>query len=99
MAMPVTAPFSKDALRIDAARESERICSWIRKTVHEEIKRKGVVVALSGGIDSSVVGALCVRALGAENVFGLLMPERDSSAETRELSTLIAKTLGIQYTL
>jgi NAD+ synthase len=53
------------------------------------------VVALSGGIDSSVVGALCVRALGKEHVLGLLMPEKDSAAETLELSQLIAQHLEI----
>jgi len=55
-----------------------------------------VVVALSGGIDSSVVGALCVRALGAERVFGLLLPEKDSSPETLRLSRLIVDHLGIE---
>jgi len=54
------------------------------------------VVALSGGIDSSVVGALCVRALGQDRVFGLHMPEKDSAAETLQLSTLVADHLQIR---
>jgi NAD+ synthase len=53
-----------------------------------------VVVALSGGIDSSCVAALCVRALGKERVFGLHMPERDSSPETIELSRSVSDTFG-----
>ena len=53
--------------------------------------------ALSGGIDSSVVGALCVKALGPERVFGLLMPERDSSDETRQLGAALVKHFGISY--
>ena len=57
------------------------------------------VVGLSGGIDSSVVGALCVRAVGEERVLGLLMPEKDSSEDTLRLSSLIAEHLGIQTVL
>jgi NAD+ synthase len=91
--------FSKDVLRIETAREADRICTWIKATVNDAIKRRGIVVALSGGIDSSVVGALCVRALGASNVFGLLMPERDSSQETHVTSRLVATRLGIEFTL
>jgi len=91
--------FSKDVLRLDPAREADRICTWITSTIQGVMKRRGAVVALSGGIDSSVVGALCVRALGAKNVFGLLMPERDSSQETHVTSRLIATRLGIDYAI
>jgi NAD+ synthase len=86
----------RDALALDCGRESERIEDAIRVSVRETLKRRGVVVALSGGIDSSVVGALCVRALGPERVLGLLLPEKDSSAETRSLSQRIVEHLGIQ---
>ena len=83
-------------LRLDCERESERIAARLRQAVRETLRRRGVVVALSGGIDSSVVGALCVRALGAERVFGLLLPEKDSSPETLRLSRLIVDHLGIE---
>lgn len=95
--MPVTVPFSKDVLKLDTAAEADRIGEWIRHVVRDDIRRRGVVVALSGGIDSTVVGALSVRALGAENVFGLLMPERDSSSDTRRLSTSLVAHLGIDH--
>jgi NAD+ synthase len=55
-----------------------------------------VVVALSGGIDSSVVGALCVQALGRDRVFGLMLPEKDSSSQTPGLSQLIVDHLRIE---
>jgi NAD+ synthase len=96
--MPFTVPFSADLLRLDAERETKRICDWIVSAVHD-VKRRGAVVALSGGIDSSVVGALCARALGPDHVFGLLMPERDSSPDTRRLSREIAISLGIAHTV
>jgi len=69
---------------------------YIRHLVPRVFKRQGVIVALSGGIDSSVVGALCVHALGKDKVFGLLMPEQDSSEDTLRLSWLIADSLGIE---
>lgn len=95
--MAVTVPFSKDVLKLDAAAEAARICDWIRRLLHDDIRRRGAVVALSGGIDSTVVGALCVKALGPEHVFGLLMPERDSSADTRRLSTALVAHLKIDH--
>jgi NAD+ synthase len=90
------ATFSKDALRLDYAEEAESISGFLRETVLKQFKKKGVVVAFSGGIDSSVVGALCVRALGKERVFGLLMPETDSARETLELSRIICDHLEIE---
>jgi NAD+ synthase len=86
--------FSAAALTLDAGAEIARIGEAIRAYL-VRVRRKGVVVGLSGGIDSSVVGALSVSALGPGRVLGLLMPERESSAETRRLSRLIADHLGI----
>ncbi len=85
-----------DALTLDCEQASKQIVEGIRRSVREKLKRRGVVVALSGGIDSSVVGALCVRALGPDRVFGLQLPERDSSQETLALSQLIVDHLGIE---
>ncbi len=82
------------ALRLDCAKEAEKIAEKIKSLV-SSFKKQGLVVALSGGIDSSVVGALCVHALGKDRIFGLLMPEKDSSPETLRLSQLIADSLGI----
>ncbi|HET6718256.1 MAG TPA: hypothetical protein VFH22_01335, partial [Rhodocyclaceae bacterium] len=82
-------------LRIDAAAETERIGAALKRFLVDDLKRRGLVVAMSGGIDSSVVAALCVRALGRERVQALLLPERDSSPETLRLSRLIADHLGL----
>jgi len=84
-----------DLLHLDAETEIERIAKSIRETLGHKLKRRGAVVGLSGGIDSSVVAALCVRALGKERVLGLHMHEQESSDETRQLSSLIARSLGI----
>ncbi|MFC1738378.1 NAD(+) synthase [Planctomycetota bacterium] len=86
--------FSINTLKIDYGHETEKIIKVVRRAL-QQFKRQGLVVALSGGIDSSVVGALCVRALGKERVLGLSMPEKDSAQQTPELSQLIADHLEI----
>jgi NAD+ synthase len=88
--------FSKDALRLDLAGEADRIGRWIEQNL-VAMKKRGLVVAFSGGIDSSVVGALAVRALGPDKVFGLMMPEEDSSPETDQLGRAIIQHLGVEY--
>ncbi len=93
--MQVQAEFSASALEIDLAGEAERICEAIRRQVGRKLHRRGAVVGISGGIDSSVVAALCARALGANNVLGIFMPERDSSSDSLQLGQLLADSLGI----
>ena len=84
------------ALALDLEAERQRIESGIRDIVLR-FRRRGCVVAISGGIDSSVCAALSVRALGASRVFGLLMPERDSSGASTARGRQLAEHLGIEY--
>ena len=63
-------------LDLDLAAEVDRICGWMVDTVANRLKRRGVIIAMSGGIDSSVCAALAVRAFGAGKVYGILLPER-----------------------
>jgi NAD+ synthase len=89
------AGFSREVLRIDAPRVAGEIEEAIRSQVTGTLRRRGAVVGLSGGIDSSVVATMCTRALGADRVIGLLMPERDSSSDALTLGRLLGKHLGI----
>ncbi len=88
--------FLRDALNLEVQRETERICQWIKNTVINDLHRRGAVIGISGGIDSSVVVALCVRALGRERVLGLLLPESESSPESKQLALDLAEKLGIE---
>jgi len=86
----------KDVLTLDAETEIERIAQSLRAQVLGDFRRRGAVLGLSGGIDSSVVAALCVRAFGKDKVLGLFMPERHSSDDALMLGRLLADTLGIE---
>jgi NAD+ synthase len=88
--------FSDEALDIGLEKEADRIASRIRDCMKNQLKRRGIVIGLSGGIDSSVTCALAVMALGKERVFGLEMPERHSAKETTSLSRLVIDHLGIE---
>ncbi len=88
---------SSSVLDIDPQAVADSIGRHMLDIVGKNLRRRGVVVALSGGVDSSVCAALSVRALGAAKVFGLLLPERDSSAASEDLGRLVAEHLGIEY--
>jgi len=88
--------FGREVLEIDAERETARVVGLLREALAGVLKRQGLVVGLSGGIDSSTVAALCAKAVGPERVLGLLMPDRDSSADTDRLAGLAAAACGIR---
>lgn len=90
--------FSKSVLEYDVAAEADRIAKELRRVVGQVCKRRGAVIALSGGIDSSVVAGLCAKALGPKRCHGLLMPERDSADETLALSQSVADAFGFEAT-
>ena len=81
----------------DMEAEALKIGDRIRQMLRTDLRRRGVVVAISGGIDSSVSSALAVKALGPKKVYGLLLPETDSSSESVTRGTALAEHLGIQY--
>lgn len=84
---------------IDYLAEADRIGEGIRAALRDILHRRGLVVAMSGGIDSSVCAALAVRALGTKKIFGLLLPERDSSSASGARGRALAEHLGIEYTV
>ncbi len=87
--------FSKDALNIDPVSTVQQICHTLVAQVHDVMRRRGVVVGVSGGVDSAVVASLCARAFGPSKVLALLMPERDSSSDSLRLGRLVAERLEV----
>jgi NAD+ synthase len=85
--------FSSTVLKLDAQAETARIVDAIRSQLRT-LRKRGAVLGLSGGIDSSVVAALCARALGKDKVLGLFMPEHHSSDDSLELGRLVADAIG-----
>ena len=86
-----------DRLRLNAEEAVERIGAALRSQLGSELNRRGLVVAMSGGIDSSTCAALAVRAVGAKRVLGLFLPERDSDPVSLELATQLATQLQIDH--
>src|SRR5690606_4389832 len=93
-ALQVTNPFSAATLVIDPAAETERIVTALREQLRS-FRKRGLVLGVSGGIDSSVSTALAVRAVGAQNVCCLFMPENDSDPESLRLGRLVTETFGV----
>ena len=85
------------ALHIDYDKACGEICRRLREILATDLSRRGFVIAMSGGIDSSVCAALAVRAIGRERVFGLLLPERDSSNASTQRGRLLAEYLNIRF--
>ena len=88
-----------DKLILDPEAEIQRICTRLRQMLSRDLNRRGLVVAISGGVDSAVCAALAVRAVGAARVFGLLLPEHDSARVSSLRGHMVAKQLGIAYQL
>ena len=88
--------FHKEILKIDDVEKLvDQITTKIREDVFGRIRRKGGVIGISGGIDSSVTLALAARALGPERLLGIMMPEKDSSPDSKELATVLAEQYGV----
>ncbi len=89
--------FSKDAIKINPSAEVEKIVAKIRSDIAHKLKKRGVVIGISGGIDSSVVLALCVKALGNEKVLAVMLPEKESSPDNFVLARKLVKELKVNY--
>lgn len=89
--------FNRDILRINPEEELEKLSNFIVKQLNVVFRRKGVIVGLSGGIDSAMLAATSVHALGKERVFGLILPETESNPISSDYALKYARVLGIGH--
>jgi NAD+ synthase len=89
--------FSRDVLALDLEAKASELATGLRYAVFHRLKRRGLIVAVSGGIDSACVLTLAARALGPDRVHGLLLPERDSSAESTHYGRKLCEKIGLSY--
>jgi NAD+ synthase len=82
-------------LELDPAAAVSRIRDVLREQLAVSLRRRGLVVGMSGGVDSSVCAALAVEAVGPKHVLGLFMPERESDPESLNIAQSFAAQLGI----
>lgn len=89
--------FVPGVLNIDPARETERIAAFLVEQLRTVYRRKGIVVGLSGGIDSAVMASLAVEAVGKDRVVSLILPERDSNPLSSRYARKQAELLGVEH--
>jgi len=89
--------FDRDVLRIDPAPELEKLSKFIVEQLNVVFRRKGIVIGLSGGIDSACAAAVAVHTVGKEKVVGLMLPEEESNPISSEYASKHAEALGIEH--
>ena len=88
--------YTKNDLKIDPEKTTNELTRKIREIISRKFHKRGAVIGISGGIDSSVCLALTVRALGSDKVLGLALPEADSDPESLKLAQMLADLYGIR---
>ncbi len=91
--------FTKDSILINPEEEVEKIVESIRNNVFNILKKRGGVVGVSGGVDSSVVLALTAKALGSDKVLAIMLPEKESSGENIPLVKKLLNIVGVENTI
>ncbi len=89
--------FNLDVLKIDPVQELDKLSKFIVDQVRAVFRRKGVIVGLSGGIDSACIAAVAAHAIGKEKVIGLVLPESESNPISSEYAIKHAQALGIEH--
>ncbi len=89
--------YNQNVLKIDPVDEVKKVADFVFNNVKTVFRRKGVVVGLSGGIDSAVMAAIAVEAMGKDRVIGLILPEDESNPVSSEFANKHAELLGIEH--
>lgn len=91
----ISQQYEAEITNFDCKKEIKSICNTMVSILRTKLKRRGVVVAVSGGIDSSVSAALAVEAFGTGKVFFLQLPEHDSAEETQSQGSRLIEHLKV----
>lgn len=86
-----------ELLKIDPVDETKKIVGDLKNKVGKVLKKRGAIIGMSGGIDSSVVLALCVKAFGPDKVLGIMLPEKESNAESLTLAQNLSAALNTKF--
>lgn len=89
--------FTKELININAKEEVKKITAEIRSSFKDKLKKRGAVVGVSGGIDSSVVLALCAKAVGSDRTIAVMLPEKESNPDNLYLTKKLINHLGVRY--
>ena len=90
--------FDRNVLEIEnIGRVVQSLQTFIREQVNNNFRKRGVVIGISGGIDSAVAVKLCCDAVGKENVLGVILPEKESNPQSQEFAKKYCEKLGIKY--
>lgn len=89
--------FTKDSINIEPTKVFSEISSKLKEDVTKKLRKRGAVVGISGGIDSSVVLAICAKTFGADHVLGVMMPENDSNPDSLELAKKLSAKFNTKY--
>ncbi len=82
--------------KLDVEKTKDDIVEFVQNKV-SEANAEGLVIGLSGGIDSTLAAFLACEAVGKDNVFGIVMPSTTTPTEDKLHGTVIAQLLGINY--
>ncbi|TFG92481.1 MAG: NAD(+) synthase, partial [Candidatus Atribacteria bacterium] len=88
----------KAKMKIEPEKAALSLENFIRE-YNGKLEREGAILGLSGGIDSAVIAALCVRALGPKKTLVLIMPEKDSKKEHIQDALHFSRKLNIETKL